>query len=275
MMTDISRPDSGRRARCFMQPLIFPAALCVCLYGGGAFAEPLLIMTPDLPGASETGGVGRDVDIIRQVLALCGYETEFVAHPFGRHLKTYQDVHRYDAVTTVPLSADLQGSGTAAYVWYQNGAFYDTNRVGTIESVKDLAGLHLVTFRDGIELLELDELAPDTGSVLEIDDLHTHTKLLMLGRVDAVLADGFIIAEVIRRNMESADFRSQYGNGAQLRFAPIFTPLPYKVVFREAAMAEEFDLCFSAAVSGHVIQNIHERHLGPLQHQLRHSYLGF
>lgn len=257
------------------QSLMLPSILWLCLFSASAPAEHLLVMAPDLPGASEKGGTGRDAEIVKQVLAWCGYEAEFVFHPFGRHLRSYEEVDRYDAVMTVPLGAELRGSGTAAYVWYQNGAFYDANRVGPIQSVDDLAGLHVVTFRDGIELLELNDLAPDTASVLEIDDLRTHNKLLLLGRVDAILADGLLVAEVNRRNMESADFRSKYGNGVSLRFAPIFPPLPYKMVFREAAMAEEFDLCFDAAVSGHLIEKIHDRYIGPLQRQLRHSYLGF
>ena len=254
--------------------LTLAGALWLFLFSPSPSAQDLLIMAPDLPGASEEGGVGRDAEIVRQVLELCGYEPEFVVHPFGRHLRTYTEVQRYDAVMTVPLSAKLGGEATAAYVWHQNGAFYDASRISKIESVRNLAGLHVVTFRDGIEMLELDDVAPDTASVLEIADLRVHSKLLLLGRVDAILADGMIIAEVNRRYMESADFRNKYGSDVNLRFAPIFLPLPYKMVFRDPAMAGEFDQCFDAARSGRLIYKINERYLGPLQKELRHTYMG-
>jgi polar amino acid transport system substrate-binding protein len=257
-------------------PLVLILALWLLPPGSGlSAADHLLIMAPDLPGASEEGGTGRDAAIVRQVLALCGHETEFVVQPFGRHLRTFSEVPRYDAVMTVPLATNLEGTGTAAYIWYQAGAFYDSGRTEAIESIHDLAGLHVVTFRDGIKQLELEALAPDIASILEIGDLRVHSKLLMLGRVDAILADGLIIAEINRRQMDNPIFRDRYGKNASLRFAPIFLPLPYKMVFRDAAMAEEFDQCFDAAREGQLIYDINEDYISPLQAELRHSYMGF
>jgi polar amino acid transport system substrate-binding protein len=277
-MIDISECLSRSTRRWTTVGPVTLVLLCVLWLlpsGNGLSADNLLIVAPDLPGASEEGGTGRDAAIVRQVLALCGHEPEFVVQPFGRHLRTYTEVPRYDAVMTVPLSTSLEGTGTAAYIWYQVGAFYDSARTEAIESIHDLAGLHVVTFRDGIEQLELETLAPGIASTLEIGDLRVHSKLLMLGRVDTILADGLIIAEINRRHMDDPEFRDRYGNHASLRFAPIFLPLPYKMVFRDAAMAEEFDKCFDAARKGQLIYDINEHYIGPLQHELRHSYMGF
>lgn len=277
-MTDIStRQVRGKHRRVGARALLllFGNCLWFLMFSSSQAAEHLLIVGPDLPGSSEEGGTGRDAEIVKQVLALCGYEPEFVIHPFGRHLRMFEEVQRFDAVMTVPLSATLEGADTAAYVWYQDGAFYNTSRISEIRSVQDLAGLHVVTFKEGIRLLELDELAPGTASVMEVSDLRVHSKLLFLGRVDVVLADGLIVAEVNRRLMQNADFRSRHGNGVTLRFAPIFLPLPYKMVFRDAAMAAEFEECFDAAYTEHLIYQVNERHIAPLQHELRYSYLGF
>ena len=271
----VERPSGVRAFFTAAALLAVTVLLCSINTVQASATEKLLIVAPDLPGASEEGGSGRDAEIVNALLELCGYEAEFVVQPFGRHLRTYREQPRFDAAMTVPLPESLTGASTSAYIWYQNGAYYDRTRVEAIQSVDDLAGLHLVTFKDGIELLELNDLAPDAASVLEIADQRVHSKLLFLERVDAILADGQIIAEINRRLISDGEFSRSYARQADLRFAPIFPPSPYKMVFRDAYMAEEFDRCFDAARSGALISEINERHLKPLQHELRHRYLGF
>lgn len=240
----------------------------------GSQADRLRILAPDLPGASEEGGFGRDAETVRRVLKRCGYDAEFVIQPFGRHIVTYRESVSADAVMTVPLAARLRGASTAAYIWYQNGAVYDAKRTPEVSDLADLNGLDVVTFKDGGSLLELDELKTKPGSISEIANQRIHSHLLFLGRVDVILADGLIVSEVNRQILTSKTAALGLKEMPELRFAPIFTPSPYKMVFRDSGLAKAFDRCFDKAYADGVVTEINEKYIGPFQDELLYRYLG-
>lgn len=238
-------------------------------------ADRLRIFAPDLPSSSEPGGVGRDAEIVKQVLKTCGHDAEFVIQPFGRHIITYRQSSEGDAVMTVPLAAELPGASTAAYIWYQNGAVYDADRISEISGLPDLWGLDVVTFKDGIRLLDLGEFESKFGSLVEIANQRIHSHLLFLGRVDVILADGLIVAEINRRVRKSESLMGAVTKEHRFRFAPIFTPAPYKMVFREPALAKSFDECFDMAYANGTIYEINQKYIGSFQNELGYRYLGF
>lgn len=238
-------------------------------------AEHLRILAPDLPGTSEIEGNGRDAETVRRVLKLCGYEAEFVIQPFGRHIVTYRHSARADAVMTVPLGTALPGHSTAAYIWYQNGAVYDANRISAVSEVSDLWGLDVVTFKDGVRLLGLGEFRSRFGNLFEIANQRIHSHLLFLGRVDAILADGLIVAEVNRQILAEETRIPGVSEGLDIRFSPIFHPSPYKMVFRQPSLAREFDDCYDEAYAAGVIREIDEKYIGKYQDELGYRYLGF
>ena len=247
---------------------------CLLAFSSFSLAGVLRILAPDLPGTSEPGGKGRDAETVKRVLQRCGYEAKFLIQPFGRHIFTYRDSNKADAVMTVPLGTQLSGHSTAAYIWYQNGAVYDANRIPPINSVADLEGRDVVTFKNGIELLELEDFEASFGSVLELANQRIHSHLLLLGRVDAILADGLIVAEINRRILTSTTTMLDLDKLPDLKFAPIFTPTPYKLVFREPSMAKAFDSCFDSAYADGVVTRIDEKYIGRLQRSLGFRYLG-
>ncbi|MBW4935709.1 transporter substrate-binding domain-containing protein [Marinobacter sp. F4206] len=240
-----------------------------------SLAERIRILAPDLPGTFEEGGFGRDAETVREVLAHCGHDAEFVIQPFGRHIVTYRNSDRADAVMTVPLGMQLSGHSTAAYIWYQNGAVYDANRISRISGLADLWGLDVVTFKDGIRLLELEDYRSRFRTLSEIANQRIHSHLLFLGRVDAVLADGLIVAEVNRRLLTSESGVAEHSQLPKVRFAPIFHPSPYKMVFRKPPLAAEFDKCYDEAYAAGVVSEIDEKYIGRYQAELGYRYLGF
>ncbi|WP_286221989.1 transporter substrate-binding domain-containing protein [Marinobacter apostichopi] len=249
-------------------------SVCLLAFSSLSLAGVLRILAPDLPGTSEPGGKGRDAETVKRVLQRCGYEAKFLTQPFGRHIFTYRDSNKADAVMTVPLGTQLSGYSTAAYIWYQNGAVYDANRIPRVNSVADLQGRDVVTFKNGVELLELENYEVKFGSVLELANQRIHSHLLLLGRVDAILADGLIVAEINRRILTSASSIFELDQLPDLKFAPIFTPTPYKLVFREPALAKAFDSCFDLAYEEGVVTRIDEKYIGRLQQSLGFRYLG-
>lgn len=250
--------------------------LSLLLTGAGmSFADDrvLTILAPEVPGSSEWPGVGRDADLVSATLYECGYRTEFIIQPFGRHMLSYRQSDVVDAVMTVPLSSKLPGHPTSAYVWYQNGAYYDTGRIPAINSVNDLEGLDIVTFHDGIRILGLTDMVDDLGEIHEKADQTIHSDLLFLGRVDVILADGLIVAEVNERIRQSGKLPDHMVRESEFRFAPIFDPTPYKMVFREAALAQSFDECFDRLYRDGTITRILDQYLIPHQKELQYRYV--
>ncbi|EMP57480.1 hypothetical protein MSNKSG1_00696 [Marinobacter santoriniensis NKSG1] len=233
----------------------------------------LTIVAPELPGSSEAGGVGRDAELVAATLRECGYSAKFIVQPFGRHMLTYRQSLRGDAVMTVPLYRNLPGYSTSAYIWYQNGAYYDSERVGPINTIADLKGLNVVTFNDGIKILGLEALVPYLGEVHENTNQRIHSHLLFLGRVDVILADGLIVAEVNHRIREQGLLPKGEFDLKNFRFAPIFNPTPYKMVFREPGLARAFDECFDRLYRKGTVTVILEKYLAPYQGELMHRYL--
>lgn len=261
-----------RVARAFRVVIVLLGLACGPVL---AQPQPITVLAPDLPGASETGGVGRDAETVTLILRRCGFEPEFIVQPFGRHILSFASMRLADAVMTVPLARHLPGESTSAYIWYQNGAFYDHSRTRPIRDIGDLAGLNVVTFQDGLAILELEDMQEQLGIVLQIANQRLHAHLLLLERVDVILADGLITAEVNKRLRDSDAAMKSLHAGKLLRFAPIFAPTPYKMVFRDAAHADAFDRCFDDAYAKGLVTEINERFIGPFQPELKYRYLGF
>lgn len=235
----------------------------------------LNVLAAQIPGASEPGPKGRDIELVLATFKECGFKAKFTMQPYERHARTYRDRPEFDAVMTVPLFWNLPGFATSAYIWYQPGAFYNHTRLGDVESLSDLKGLHVVTFRGGIDVLGLKEKLPVFGSITEIADRTIHSRLLFMGRVDAILADGFVVAEVNRRIFQSKRRREMWPSQSDtFLFAPIFDPVPQRMAFREKSLAKAFDRCFDSLSERGIIDAINDKFIAKYQNVLRFRYLG-
>ena len=243
-----------------------------------ANSEPLprlTVLAAEIPGAAEPSLEGRDIELVLATFDECGFEADFIMQPFERHARTYTDRQDFDAIATVPLHWRLPGYSTSAYIWYQNGAFYNHSRVGPIERLTDLAGLDVVTFREGVDVLGISDNVPEFASLTEIADQTIHSRLLFMGRVDAILADGFVVAEVNRRIFNKKRRGESWPSQSDaFRFAPIFNPAPHKMVFRNPAFAAAFDQCFDDLRQSGVIGLINQKYIDKYQNVLRFRYLG-
>ena len=260
--------------RGLLAGLCLLTALIAAPMAAGGDRTPVTILAPDLPGASEVGERGRDIEIVATTLRQCGYEPEFIVQPFGRHLWSFRYMTQADGVMTVPLDYNLPGHSTAAYVWDQDGAFYNASRIDPIEGTDDLRGLNVVTFRDGLKILGIEEMADGFSSLLMVADQGLHSKLLFKGRVDVILADGLIVAEVNDRILRNhGTGQSWPAREDDFRFAPIFIPSPYKMVFRDSDIARQFDECFDRLFHNGVAPAINEKYMEAHQEELKHRYL--
>lgn len=255
----------------FYYRLFFPAVrycskilfLVLLALMAGLFAEvanartELRISAPDLPGEVESNGEGRDAEVVAEVLDMCGLTATFSVSPFIRHIKSFENEYKFDAVMTVPVDSEIDGYSSAVYIWYENGVLYFRGRGRSISRLEDLEGLKLVTFNRGIELLGLDAIR-GVGSINEVPDQRLHTKMLLYGRVQAIVADGIIVSAVNRMFADLNEVsRDEFKD---LSFVPIFEPTPYKMVFRRQKHQLAFDACLKVASDRGIVEAINEYH---------------
>lgn len=195
--------------------------------------------------------------MVAEVLGLCGLEATFSVSPFIRHIKSFESENNLDAVMTVPLDSDVAGYSSVVYILYENGVIYFKDREKPINSPEDLEGLKLVTFNRGIDLLGLDTIW-GVRSINEVPNQRLHMKMLLHGRVQAIVADGIVVSAVNRLLADLDEVSQDELRG--LRFAPIFEPTPYKMVFKRHEHQLAFDACLKVANDRGIVEAINEYH---------------
>jgi ABC-type amino acid transport substrate-binding protein len=236
-------------------------------------AADILVSAPELPPQVNESGGGREADSIRAILEACGHSVRFQLAPFGRHWRQYADRERFDAVTTVPPGMELPGHASPAYIRYQNGASVLEGSGLRIESVDDLEGLRIVTFEDGVNILGLQDQVERFKDIEEVANQVTHSRLLFRERVDAVLSDGLIFAEFNRRLRQSD--APYIDADQQVIFHAIFPPTPYRMVFRDQGLRDDFARCHEQLEADGTLEAINERYVSRYRETVGSDYLGY
>ncbi|MCG8610780.1 MAG: amino acid ABC transporter substrate-binding protein, partial [Pseudomonadales bacterium] len=84
------------------------------------------------------------------------------------------------------------------------------------------------------------------------------SKILAHKRVDEIVADALVVSTVNNRLLASGELQADFVSS--LRFAPVFEPTPYKMVFRNSINQKAFDSCFVKARDAGVIKRINDRY---------------
>jgi polar amino acid transport system substrate-binding protein len=206
--------------------------------------EAIKIVTSLLPPYMDESGEGQEAEIIRAALAE-GYRevdrsvtVEFYVQLFSRHWMSFLTDSRYDAVTTVPEAMHIQGFKSDRYVDYQNGVGYRRSSFpdGFAEFNFDkLARRRVIAFAGAAGIIPGLKAKRDAFSLyLEEPDQRIHSKLLLEGVIDVVLADGKIFSEYNRRLTGGHGIPDE-------GFAAVFCPTHYRMVFRSDEVRAKFD----------------------------------
>jgi len=239
-----------------------------------ADAAEIEIRAANLPPMMTEAGEGREAEIIRATLAQCGHSVRFTVEPFTRHWKSYESGEG-DAVATVPPGFGLPGTETDHYIAFQNGVSVLAQGGLPVASLADLAGKEVIAFGGASGILPgLDTAKDSFKSYREVTDQIVQSRLLFAGRADAVIGDGMLFAEYNRRLREG---------GQDLRFDPdqpvvfykTFEPSPYAMVFRDPAVAADFDRCFVELSADGTIDAINKRYVERYRAVLGGAYLGY
>ncbi|MCR9256426.1 MAG: ABC transporter substrate-binding protein [Alphaproteobacteria bacterium] len=228
-----------------------------------------------LPANMTRTGEGREARIIREVLEACGHRVTFVVEPFTRHWKTYE-FGQGDAVSTVPAGLGLPGAETVDYIAFQNGVSVLKSSGRVVSSLDDLAGLDVIAFSGATVILPgLKDAIGTFGSYREVSNQIVQSRLLFAGRADAVIADGMIFAaynEQLRR-LDPASI--PFDAHQDVAFFRVFAPSPFRMLFRDSAIAGDFDRCFRKLDGEGAIDRINVAFVERYRDLLGGEYLGY
>jgi len=217
---------------------------------GAAAQDRFTVAGPRLPPHVFQSGEGRDAASLRVLLECAGVpDPRFQVFTFPRHWAAFLVAGNVQAISTVP------GDGTVVdpppggavhlsdpYVSYIDGAV--TLAPVQVRSLADLAGKRAVSFLGASRILPgLGGAIRSMGNYREVADQQIHSNLLFSRAVDAILADGLIVAEYNRRLAEEPKGALDFDPTQRVVFTPLFPPTPYRAVFRDRALRDRVNAC--------------------------------
>lgn len=205
----------------------------------------LYVVGPHIPPNLALDGTGREAQIIERALT-AGYGEPVDVHlrvvPFGRHWVLYEQETRFDAVATVPMAMSLNGYPSQGYVQYQNGIIYELNKFDSQQMRTDpwqaLADRRVVSFVAATSVIpELGDAREAFAFYTENDDQFVHSVMLLLGFVDAIVADFSIASYYTQR----AARRYEQAHEERFGFVTPLCPTDFRAVFRDARDLQAFE----------------------------------
>lgn len=246
--------------------------LLLPLSGARAAGNAITISAALLPPHMDEQGGGRDADLIRAILEECGgYKVTFRVVPFGRHWSEYE-AKQLDGVNMAPDGMALPGEKTVTYIGLLDGVVTLAS-TPPVARLADLAGRSAVTFPGGGEALGLTHIG--LTRLIEQSDQAIHSNLLFTRRVDAIVADGLVIAEYNRRLQEHGA-TGQIDPSQPVRFAAsFFEPLVYHLMLRDPVARERFDACYKRLDAAGRITAINKRYVDRYRDTVGSAYMGY
>ncbi|HYE00933.1 MAG TPA: transporter substrate-binding domain-containing protein [Alphaproteobacteria bacterium] len=210
----------------------------------------------DLPDGRPAG---LEYDILAAALAVRGHTMRPLYYPFGRLGRSFV-AGQVEAAAPISPSFDVGGHLSEPYLTYHNVAVSLASRGLRIDSVADLARLRVVAFQNASVVLGPDfakAVAAAPGYEERADQL-IQVRLLYAGRVDVIVGERAILAALAASPELIADGRQPVSLHA------IFPPTPYRAVFREARLRDDFDAGLKAIRADGTYDALVARHLGGL-----------
>ena len=241
-----------------------------------AGSKELQMIAPEIPPHFDVQGRGRIGDVISAVLTRCGHQVKFTVVPFGRHWHDYKGKKQYDGLATAEANQIFPGYTTKPFINLQDGATVLAARkeLKNIKAISALAGKHIVSFPSAPEILGIKHLLSKFKSFQEQTERVDQIRLLMSGRVDAILADGLITAHFIK------NLRQRAANGLEpdidvtkdVLFRRIFKQGPQRLYFRDQTIAEAFDRSYDEMNSSGEIERIAKKFIDAYRDIVKDQY---
>jgi polar amino acid transport system substrate-binding protein len=181
---------------------------------------------------------GMEYDIVKEALALAGYELVPRFVDFGDGPRLLREGYVDGAMTMQPESG-VDAHYSAVYITYRNHAMTLGARGLRSSRMEDLAGKSILAFENARHYLgpEFARVTAGNAAYREVAEQYRQNLELLAGKVDVVVADRNIFHWYARdpRVTRAANARQP------ITYHDIFAPTPYRIGFRHAATRDAFD----------------------------------
>lgn len=197
---------------------------------GLRFAPPYVIQSgPTIAGLEH--------DIIAAALAERGHRMVPKLYPFARLLLTFNQNDAIDAAAPVNARLPLQGTLSNPYITYTNIGLSLVNGRVKAENLADLSSLNIVAFQNARTLLgpAFADAVSQNPNYREEANQQNQIRVLFNARADLIIGERRILRYFIDHPEPDVDATPP------AREHPLFTPIDYSVVFRDSALAQDFN----------------------------------
>lgn len=184
-----------------------------------------------------TGVSGLDYEIIRAALAEKGHSLAVKIYPFARLIATFNDNKEIEAAAPVVASFNLQGILTEPFITYRNIGLSLAQARLPINSIADLATLQIIAFQNARSVLGPGFAAAvgNNNRYREESNQQLSVKVLFNGRADLIIGERRILNHFINEPS------TEINNSIETIEHPLFSPVHYSVIFRDPALAADFN----------------------------------
>lgn len=191
---------------------------------------------------TETGAAGLDTEIIAAALAERGHRLAVKFYPFARLIATFNDNKEIEAAAPVVPRFNLTGTLTEPFITYRNIGLSLAQAHLNVATLADLAHLQIIAFQNARNALgpEFAAAIAQNNRYREESSQQLSVKVLFNGRADLIIGERRIFRHLIN------DPTTEINKSIETVEHPLFEPTHYSVIFRDPALAEDFNAGLAA-----------------------------
>ncbi len=190
----------------------------------------------------ETGITGLDYDIIAAALAEKGHRLSVKLYPFARLVSTFNENKDIEAAAPVVASFNLQGTLTEPFLTYRNIGLSLAQAHVPVTTVADLDRVQIIAFQNARNALgpAFAAAVAKNSRYREEANQQLSVRVLFNGRADLIIGERRILYYFIN------DPTTGINKSIETVEHPLFAPTHYSVIFRDPALAEDFNAGLAA-----------------------------
>ncbi|MBP8118889.1 transporter substrate-binding domain-containing protein [Shewanella sp. M16] len=208
------------------------------------------------PYIIEDAESGLEIDIIKAAFKEMGQPVNFKFYSRKRQV-LYFNKDRLDAVMTMNPANGVDGYWSNDYVEYTNVAISLAEQHLEITRIVDLKKYSVAAFENARFLLgpEFNAVAQQT-IYREVDSQLSQNRMLYLGRINTVIADRYIFAQLNKFVEDDVDTQQA------LSYHFIFPPTSYRMVFHNSVARDTFNQGLARIKANGIYQALVAKYLG-------------
>lgn len=186
---------------------------------------------------TDSGYSGLDYEIIAAALAKKGHTLKVTILPFARLVATFNENTALDAASPVVSTFNVNGTMTDSFITYTNVGLSMEKAQVPVKTVEDFGKVRVIAFQNAKNVLGSAFQAAVEGNSKYREEANQQLQLKALfnDRTDVVIGERRILKFFIN------DPSTEVDAGLKTVEHNLFNPVNYSVVFRDAALAKDFN----------------------------------